>query len=578
MAKLNFGKEAAISEADGKVYINFEANVRQVSVSLGKNGMYDINVNGNVQSVSQADFKKIVFIPKENAGNFNYSFGKGVSLSDVGINATDNGPLTTLQFYGPQNKFTRVITSKNDDNVRVSQNSDGSYEINSNGAKLTLPYIASDNEQVSIYTRDGNDTINIDDSVTGTVLVNSGSGNNIVNGSRDGRIIVEGDGNNKITLGGTKPDAKGNYGISDNIVNLGDGNNTIVARGTGQNYIGVGNGANDIKMNDGNGTVRIGNGKAGDGNNMNRIITGKGENVLYAGAGKNIIDNSLGKNTINVGSSNTTLSNTSKDTLIPITQNDFYSTYNINPKGIIVQGDAAFKEKTFEYLKTIASTPAGKKMLQEMSNSGQTTTIIPANFSNSTNNATGRADGLDSENFKQGEKLPKSNATIQYNPNMTTDLPTSGKGLADSPVFVLAHELGHGWAINTGNQVGGYYNSFTGEKQGANDSAHGRVPNEEVANTSGRYTGVSNVNGDVPEVVNYNITGARVTEDLIRKQVGGVRQTVSPRTNYRADPVPVKQSGVNNPTNSQAAPAAKVQQDPKNSQKENKNQGPKMRM
>ena len=81
----------------------------------------------------------------------------------------------------------------------------------------------------------------------------------------------------------------------------------------------------------------------------------------------------------------------------------------LNSKGIILKGNDEFKEKTFEYLKTIASTPAGHKMLKQISDSGKTTTIIPSRYTNSTVNVTGREDGLDSNNFKQGVKLPQSN-------------------------------------------------------------------------------------------------------------------------------------------------------------------------
>ncbi len=585
MAKFNFGKDASVTEADGRIYIDFESSVTKVNVSVGLNNTYNINVNGKVHNVTKADFDRITFTPKENSGNFHYHFEKGVSINNVGINISNSGPFTTVQYYGSKEKFTDIYTSQNDDNVRVSQNPDDSYQINSNGINIRLPYIAADNEQVSINTRNGNDIINIDDSVTGAVLINSGSGNNIINGSRDGRLIVEGDGNNKITLGGTKPDANGKYGSSDNIVNLGHGNNTIVANGTGQNYIGVGNGANDIKMNDGNGTVRVGNGVAGSGGNINRIVTGKGENVLITGAGNNAIDNTKGRNTIIVGSPKTKFTNTIKDTIIPITQKDFYSAYNINPKVLIVGGNDKFKEKTFEYLRTIASTPAGLKMLKQISDSGRTTTIIPPRYTNSPVNSTGREDGLDSKNFKQGEKLPQTNAVIQYNPYGATNLP--GSGVADSAAIILFHELGHALGYNIGETIGGIYSSYTGEEQGKNDAAHrcyncsvhGGIPNEEEANTTGRYSRIGpSTNGDLPEVFNHNITGYRQTENLFREQLGGRNKTVSLRLNYQALPVPKNKKDANNVTNSQSPTPTKDREKQNITQQQNKNKGVKMRM
>jgi Effector protein len=117
-----------------------------------------------------------------------------------------------------------------------------------------------------------------------------------------------------------------------------------------------------------------------------------------------------------------------------------------------------FKAQYEGYLKELAATPVGFKLLSELDQSKHKTTIV---FDlTDKGNHTSNPNGIDAADKKKGDA-----PTIQMNPNVTHF--NDNKGRTDQPwmsereKYGFYHELVHAWHITRGTQATGSHNGVS---------------------------------------------------------------------------------------------------------------------
>lgn len=175
---------------------------------------------------------------------------------------------------------------------------------------------------------------------------------------------------------------------------------------------------------------------------------------------------------------------------------------------IVIVGDAEFQAKTVEYLTKLASTPAGRALLDDIAACGHTITIVEG--TNITQNTAKPTDG----NFNNADiwNGNGTDVTVTYYPE-TANLYNSGEDWDSCPPEVgLGHELIHGIHIADG-QVPGDPNQGPTLADGTD-----RDQANEEARTIGLaedpYNGLPDYSGEPDD------TGRPYSENAIRKALG----------------------------------------------------------
>ncbi len=145
--------------------------------------------------------------------------------------------------------------------------------------------------------------------------------------------------------------------------------------------------------------------------------------------------------------------------------------------GIIIKGDKAFRDKTRKALDELKGTPTGGKLLDKMSASGKTTTIVKTTKGNEAS----AGDWTDASLGADGKPGKGSDATVSFNPDR--DSIGSEPWEKRPPAIGLGHEMIHADHINEGSV------DFTkvpndSKPDPANPGAFQKAPAEEV-NTAG---------------------------------------------------------------------------------------------
>jgi hypothetical protein len=289
-----------------------------------------------------------------------------------------------------------------------------------------------------------------------TLTVRTGGGQDVIRVPADYRVgltVLSGDGGDNVTTGagadrvysGAGPDTVSTgagtdristgagddlvmSGAGDDVVKTGDGidivyalgGDDVVVTGAGDDYVDGGTGNDLIVGGDGQDVL-----SGGDGNDS--LYGGQGEDVIYAGAGVDLIvggDDGIDKA---FGQHGEDTSDTAKYIHVELAGNPGDS--------IVVTGTPEFQERMASDIRTLASSPTGLRMLEEMDRvvreHGRSITIV--------------------EGSPLGVHPPNgSNAvTLQFMSQFRVwDVP---------PVVALFHEFGHVYADANNVQPPGYY-------------------------------------------------------------------------------------------------------------------------
>ncbi len=173
-------------------------------------------------------------------------------------------------------------------------------------------------------------------------------------------------------------------------------------------------------------------------------------------------------------------------------------------KSIIIQGSPSFQMQTLAALATLASTPSGREILQNIQNSGHTVVI------QETTDANGycQANGSDADTH---DPTRGTDSTVSWNPSHnTTDASDPVTGSPGSTV-ILGHELIHAMHNATGTNANGPYDSYPGQ---SGSSARG----EERSTVGEGGTSVTAPDGTTQAVPDYS--ASHPTENSLRDDLG----------------------------------------------------------
>lgn len=348
----------------------------------------------------------------------------------------------TTQNGNPRLNQIVLNTGAGDDEVQVTQRSDGKLDININGQSFEITLAAG--QELAVRTADGNDVVHSAPDVKVNMTVEGGAGDDtIVTGAGQDRVegglgddtIVTGDGRD-YAFGG-KGNDRITAGTGDDAVYGGDGDDRVLG-GDGRDFISGGKGSDTIDGGRGDDIL------AG-GQDRDIVRSGEGDDRVYVGAGADNVDNRSGNDVVygpregHAVSAAPGASNRREE--VPANA--------ALGASIVIDGDAEFKERVEADLEVLRSSPAGQQMLAELDQAaarGQQVTI--RELENVRNGSAGPA-GPDSFIKPDGTAGAGDDVVIRYNPSHQTDKP---------PAVVLYHEMSHAYNLANGTAQDGYYN------------------------------------------------------------------------------------------------------------------------
>ncbi len=406
-----------------------------------------------------------------------------------------------------------VNTGNSDDDVQVSQRSDGKLDITVNGKPFEVTLAAG--QELAVRTNDGNDIVNAASNVKVNMTVNGGAGNDtITTGSGQDRVDG-GLGNDTITTNdgkdyvfGNSGDDTINTGAGDDVAYGGDGNDQLVG-GDGRDFINGGKGNDTIDAGKGNDVLSGGEGddtvRAGEGND--RVYIGPGSDNVQNSAGNDVVYGQTGTNTVTAdpGASNERKEVAANATL---------------GSTIKIEGDDAFKQRVEADLDIMRSSPQGREMLAAIDAAaarGNEVTIRDnhGSRSNSVDSPGGAA-------FFNADGTPGdgTDAVVRYGPSH--HIP--GGSPDRPPVVGLYHELAHAYNVVNGTLRPDKYNN-----PGHTDHGIGNFERQAI----GQDTGVMADYDRNPATPNTNTNPEAMTERAIRTEMG-----LDPRDTYRMPTTP----------------------------------------
>ncbi len=388
-------------------------------------------------------------------------------------------------------------TGGGNDEVGVSQRDDGTLDVAVNGERYEVRL--AQGQELTLRTGEGNDTVKVAPNVQVNVVVDAGHGDNdilvegngdnrITSGDGDDRIRVTGNGRNDIhTTGGTN-EIHGGSGV--NVIYGGDGRDTIHA-GSGTNYIEGGRGDDVIH----------GGGK------FDILSAGHGDDVIHVGSGQTTVYGGKGADTIEGATADTTVYAEASDVINAATGTkptriNVEIDGTVGQQGITVRGSDAFVQRIQSELDFLQASPAGRKMLAEFDAAAKTkgNTVTIQELSNEDNGyAQTFSNDADIVNGRAGRG---GDVTISYNPSFHMDA-------FPAPSVVLYHEMSHAY-----NGVNGTFLPGTYRGEGPDS---GRVPNAE-RQAVGLETSADAFDFDGSGPLTHN--PIHLTENGIRREMG----------------------------------------------------------
>ncbi|WP_394002038.1 M91 family zinc metallopeptidase [Luteimonas sp. WGS1318] len=365
---------------------------------------------------------------------------------------------TQAQGYVSRDQVVFTTSGGNDD-VGITQRDDGTLDVAVNGERYEVRL--AQGQELTLRTGAGNDTIRVAPNVDVNVVVDAGQGDN--------DILVEGDGDHRITSGDG----------DDTIRLTGSGRNDIHTTG-GTNEIFGGSGVNVIYGGDGRDTIHAGSGSnyieggRGDdvihgGGAFDILSAGQGDDIVHVGAGQTTVYGGAGADTIEGANAGTTAYVEASD-IINAATGTRPTRVNVEidgtagQQGIAVRGSDAFVQRIQSELDFLQASPAGQRMLAEFDTAAtaKRNTVTIQELSNEDN---GYAQTFSNDaDIINGRPGAGGDVTISYNPSFHMDA-------FPAPSVVLFHEMSHAY-----NGVNGTFLPGTYRGEGPDG---GRVPNAE---------------------------------------------------------------------------------------------------
>lgn len=402
--------------------------------------------------------------------------------------------------YVSSDQLVFTTTGTGNDNVGVTQRSDGTVVVKVNGEEYDVSL--AQGQELTLRVGAGDDVVEVAPNVRVNIVVEGGSGNDrITTGAGDDRIDG-GAGDDTITSNGGRDDVFGNTGndtvaagAGDDVVYGGDGNDTLAA-GEGTNFIEAGAGNDRIDGSTGKNMISAGRG--------DDAITSGGGNSIYAGDGTDTIDGATRTDKVYAQSADQVRFAANQGDTSQVVVNVAIDA-RLGTRGVTVEGSDAFRQRVEAELDFLRSSPNGQQMLAQFDAAaakGNTVTIRElANEQNGYAQTLGRGNA----EISNGRAGTGSDVAISYNPSFHMDA-------FPAPAVVLYHEMSHAYnGVNGTFQPGTY--SGTGPDSG-------NVPNAERQavglETSARPFDFDN-NPATPATTQNPIA---LTENGIRRELG----------------------------------------------------------
>jgi Ca2+-binding RTX toxin-like protein len=349
------------------------------------------------------------------------------------------------QTYVSSDQLVFTTTGTGNDQVRVSQRSDGTVEVSVNGE--TYDVDMAQRQELTLRVGAGDDLVEVAPNVRVNIVVDGGSGDDSITTGAGNDRIDGGAGNDTISSGDGRDDVFGNTGndtvdagAGDDVVHGGDGNDTITA-GTGTNFIEGGAGDDVIVASQGQNMVSAGTG--------NDRVTSGGDNSVYLGSGTDSVEGATTRDRIHAeGIDAVRFAANQRDTGQVVVNVAIDA--SLGRRDVTVEGSPSFRQRVEAEIEFLRSSPAGQQMLAEFDEAaalGNTVTIRElANEQNGYAQTLGRGNA----EITGGRAGTGSDVIISYNPSFHMDA-------FPAPQVVLYHEMSHAYNGVTGTFQPGTY-------------------------------------------------------------------------------------------------------------------------
>jgi hypothetical protein len=363
------------------------------------------------------------------------------------------------QTYVSSDQLVFTTSGSGNDQVSVSQRSDGTVEVTVNGEAYEVDL--AERQELTLRVGAGDDLVEVAPNVRVNIVVDGGAGDDSIStGAGDDRIDG-GAGNDTVSGGDGRDDVFGNTGNDtvdagngDDVVYGGDGNDTLTA-GTGTNFIEAGAGDDQIVGSQGQNMISAGRGN-------DRVSSG-GDNSIYLGSGTDSVDGATRNDQVYAeGIDAVRFAANQRDTGQVVVNVEIDAT--LGTRGVSVEGSSAFRQRVEAEIEFLRSSPNGQQMLAQFdSAAAKGNTVVIRELANEQN---GYAQTLGRGNAEivNGRAGTGSDVIISYNPSFHMDA-------FPAPAVVLYHEMSHAYNGVTGTFQPGTY-------QGSGPDS-GRVRNAE---------------------------------------------------------------------------------------------------
>lgn len=368
------------------------------------------------------------------------------------------GTPTSQMQYGD---MVVINTGAGNDQVNVSQRTDGTLDVDVNGQKYHVTLAPG--QQLGVRSGDGNDMIHAADNVTVNMDVYGGAGNDSITTGRGIDRIDGGAGDDMIRSGAGRDDVFGNAG--NDIIDAGDGHD-VVYGGDGDDIVRGGAGRDYIEGGAGNDTLTGGTGDdvLSGGRGDDSILGEQGNDRVYTGAGRDTVNNGAGNDVVYGQTTDDTITaaqganNAVTNVALPTT-----GAGATLGSSVSVTGSPEFQQRINADLDMLRSSPNGRQMLAQLDASGNT-----VNISELPNVRNGGATPAGGGNFLQTVTGPGGTTTVVAGTGTNSSVafnPSNHDDRFPNSVTVLYHELSHS------------YNHMTGTRQPGTNSAPGSLDN-----------------------------------------------------------------------------------------------------
>ena len=489
-----------------------------------KSGEVTVTVNGKAHTYSAEEAQRITI--RTNGGNDTINVSPNVKanvraeggdgndtlVGGAGNDSLDGGAGND-RIVGGQGKDTMVGGTGND---RVSDDVGFLSDLDLI-AKGIAPRTGGGDDFIS--GGDGDDRI---DAGAGKDTVLGGEGDDQIDAGAGDDLVAGGAGDDQIDAGtgddrvyGQDGDDRIQAGEGDDVVDAGAGDDYVDGF-TGNDRLQGGDGADTLYAGEGDDTVdggagddyldgylgndRMSGGEGKDvlsgGQGEDTLAGGAGDDVIYTGKGKDRVDDSDGKNTVYHQQEDSLKVN---DATLANPNTRVVEVADV-PDNIKVEGSPEFQARMRADLETLAASPTGQQMLEDIGKQrdgwgifgrANTLTITELNEENGKGGGTFGGDGF-----------------AQINPAFHLD---DDDGRAP-PISVLYHELAHARAAMSDNWAPGQFN----------DGSNPSHPDNGIDNAERQATGLPidhDQDPSTPPIKDPN-TPPAMTENAIRDEMG----------------------------------------------------------